>query len=59
MMNSFPPTGIYGYVSKTFIFKTTKDGDIHVDVAYPEVPDGPSMVLIHYHGGFLVRIKTV
>ncbi|KAH7010075.1 Alpha/Beta hydrolase protein [Ilyonectria destructans] len=54
MMDSFPPTGIDGYVSKTFIFKSTKDGDIHVDVAYPEVTDGTGTVLIHYHGGFLV-----
>lgn len=44
-----------GYITKTLSFKSTPDGDIKVDVTYPEKDDGsPATVLIHYHGGFLV-----
>ncbi|KAL2688980.1 hypothetical protein Neosp_003030 [[Neocosmospora] mangrovei] len=54
-MNSFPLAGFPGYTSKTFSYKTTSDGDISVDVVYPEETDGsPSTVLVHYHGGFLI-----
>lgn len=54
-MSSSPLAGFDGYTSQTLSYKTTSDGDISVDVVYPEETDGsPSTVLIHYHGGFLV-----
>ncbi|KAJ3500740.1 hypothetical protein NM208_g17081 [Fusarium decemcellulare] len=54
-MASFPLAGFDGYTSRTFSFKSTPDGDINVDVVYPEDSDGsPSTVLLHYHGGFLI-----
>ncbi|KAF4977437.1 hypothetical protein FDECE_18357 [Fusarium decemcellulare] len=54
-MTSFPLAGFDGYTSRTFSFKSTPDGDINVDVVYPEVSDdSPSTVLLHYHGGFLI-----
>ncbi|KAF9767220.1 hypothetical protein IL306_000231 [Fusarium sp. DS 682] len=44
-----------GYTFKTIPFKSGPDGDIVLDVVYPEDTDGsPSTVLIHIHGGFLV-----
>ncbi|KAF7555113.1 hypothetical protein G7Z17_g2458 [Cylindrodendrum hubeiense] len=56
-MNSFPLAGLDGYKSKTLSFKSTRDGDINVDVAYPELPGDveSSTVLLHYHGGFLAK----
>lgn len=57
-MNSFPLAGFPGYTSKTFSYKTTSDGDISVDVVYPEETDSSSStVLVHYHGGFLVSYQ--
>ncbi len=53
-MDSFPLAGFDGYKSKTLAYKTTQDGDILLDVVYPEVSGSvPSTVLLHYHGGFL------
>lgn len=44
-----------GYKSKTLTFKSTKEGEIKLDVAYPEVRTQlPAVVVLHYHGGFLV-----
>ncbi|KAH7121623.1 Alpha/Beta hydrolase protein [Dactylonectria macrodidyma] len=53
---SSPLTGIDGYKSQTLSYKSARDGDIKVDVAYPEATDADSTstVFLHYHGGFLV-----
>ncbi|KAH8880477.1 alpha/beta-hydrolase [Thozetella sp. PMI_491] len=54
-MVSLPDTGFQGYQSKTLTYKSTKDGDIKLDVVYPEdVRSSLRTVLLHYHGGFLV-----
>lgn len=55
-MDTFPLDGLDGYKSQTLSFKSTRDGDIKVDVAYPELTDdgSTSTVLLHYHGGFLI-----
>ncbi|KAL2680383.1 hypothetical protein Neosp_007981 [[Neocosmospora] mangrovei] len=53
--SSFPLEGFIGYTSQTVPFKTTSGGPINLDVVYPEKSDGSSaVVLLHYHGGFLV-----
>ncbi|RSL80989.1 hypothetical protein CEP51_006167 [Fusarium floridanum] len=53
--SSFPLEGFAGYMSRTVPFKTTSDGTINLDVVYPEESDGsPAVVLLHYHGGFLI-----
>lgn len=58
-MASSPFSGLKGYTSKTIPFKSGPDGDILLDVVYPEESDGkPSTVLIHIHGGFLVSFVT-
>lgn len=58
-MASSPFSGLEGYTSKTIPFKSGPDGDILLDVVYPEESDGkPSTVLIHIHGGFLVSFVT-
>ncbi|RSL58903.1 hypothetical protein CEP53_005994 [Fusarium sp. AF-6] len=55
LTSSFPLEGFAGYTSQTLPFKTTSDGTINLDVVYPEESDGsPAVVLLHYHGGFLV-----
>ncbi|KAF4343994.1 Arylacetamide deacetylase [Fusarium beomiforme] len=44
-----------GYTFKTIPYKSGPDGDIVLDVVYPEDTDGsPSTVAIHIHGGFLI-----
>lgn len=55
-MDSFPLSGLDGYKSKTLSFKSTRDGNIKLDVVYPEQIDdaSPSTMLLHYHGGFLI-----
>ncbi|KAH7121726.1 Alpha/Beta hydrolase protein [Dactylonectria estremocensis] len=54
-MTSSLLTGLDGYKSQTLTYKSTRDGDIKVDVAYPEATEADSStVLLHYHGGFLV-----
>lgn len=56
-MDSSPFLGLDGYTSKTFTYKSTPDGDINVDVVYPEKRDNsPATVLLHIHGGFLVNM---
>ncbi|KAF5250267.1 hypothetical protein FANTH_4544 [Fusarium anthophilum] len=41
--------------SRTIPYKSTPDGDIVLDVVYPEeADDSPTTVLIHIHGGFLI-----
>lgn len=56
-MDSFPLAGFDGYSSQTLSFKQTEEGDIQLDVVYPEISDGlSSTVVIHYHGGFLVYL---
>ncbi|KAI8715970.1 Abhydrolase-3 domain-containing protein [Fusarium sp. LHS14.1] len=53
--SSFPLEGFAGYTSQTVPFKSTSNGPINLDVVYPEESDGsPAVVLLHYHGGFLV-----
>ncbi|KAM6520190.1 hypothetical protein FALCPG4_013743 [Fusarium falciforme] len=53
--SSFPLEGFAGYTSQTLPFKITSNGPINLDVVYPEKSDGSSaVVLLHYHGGFLV-----
>ncbi|KAF5022713.1 hypothetical protein F66182_5261 [Fusarium sp. NRRL 66182] len=48
-------SSLEGYTSKTIPFKSGPEGDIVLDVVYPEESDGlPGTVLIHIHGGFLV-----
>ncbi|KAJ4327701.1 hypothetical protein N0V84_001808 [Fusarium piperis] len=55
LTSSFPLEGFAGYTSQTVPFKSTPDGTINADVVYPEKSDGsPAVVLLHYHGGFLV-----
>jgi hypothetical protein len=54
MTSSSPFSSLKGYTSKT-----GPDGDILLDVVYPEETDGlPSTVLIHIHGGFLARTSN-
>ncbi|KAM0343799.1 hypothetical protein ACHAPU_008228 [Fusarium lateritium] len=54
-MASSPFSNLKGYTSKTIPFKSGPDGDIFLDVVYPEETDDlPSTVLIHIHGGFLI-----
>ncbi|KAM0246452.1 hypothetical protein ACHAP5_004767 [Fusarium lateritium] len=54
-MASSPFSGLKGYTSKTVPFKSGPDGDILLDIVYPEETGGvPSTVLIHIHGGFLI-----
>lgn len=54
-MTSSPFSSLKGYASKTIPYKSGPDGDILLDVVYPEETGGlPSTVLIHIHGGFLV-----
>ncbi|KAM0551265.1 hypothetical protein ACHAPJ_008610 [Fusarium lateritium] len=54
-MSSSVYSSLEGYTSKTIPFKSGPDGDIVLDVAYPEETDGlPGTVLIHIHGGFLI-----
>ncbi|KAF4452595.1 arylacetamide deacetylase [Fusarium austroafricanum] len=54
-MASSPFSGLKGYKSQTIPFKKGPDGDIVLDVVYPEETDGsPATVLIHIHGGFLI-----
>jgi acetyl esterase/lipase len=49
-------SSLRGYTYKTIPYKSGPDGDIVLDVVYPEEADGsPTTVLIHIHGGFLVR----
>ncbi|RKK94543.1 hypothetical protein BFJ71_g8911 [Fusarium oxysporum] len=48
-------SSLRGYTYKTIPFKSGPDGDIVLDVVYPEEADGsPTTVLIHIHGGFLI-----
>ncbi|KAF4864921.1 Methylphloroacetophenone synthase [Colletotrichum siamense] len=56
MSCSFPLKGLAGYTSRTVPFKVISDGTtINADVVYPETSDGsPAVVLLHYHGGFLI-----
>ncbi|KPM44562.1 hypothetical protein AK830_g2034 [Neonectria ditissima] len=55
-MASFLLSSLDGYKAKTLTFKSIGDGDIKLDVVYPEKIDdaSPSTVLLHYHGGFLI-----
>ncbi|KAI3534665.1 hypothetical protein CSPX01_11960 [Colletotrichum filicis] len=42
-------------MSTNLPFKVTSDITINADVVYPEKSDGsPAVVLLHYHGGFLI-----
>lgn len=44
-----------GYKTKTVSYKSTQEGNINLEIFYPEaVSDSPRVVLLHYHGGFLV-----
>ena len=55
-MTSSPFSGLKGYTSKTIPYKSGPDGDILLDVVYPEETGGlPNTVLMHIHGGFLVN----
>ncbi|KAG8359379.1 hypothetical protein FVEN_g3053 [Fusarium venenatum] len=55
MTSSSPFSGLKGYTSKTIPYKSGPDGDVLLDVVYPEETEGlPSTVLIHIHGGFLI-----
>jgi hypothetical protein len=55
---AFP--GFPGYKSKSCIFKQSKDGDIQLDILYPEAESTvPATVVLHYHGGFLVSIVSL
>lgn len=50
-------SGFEGYVNKVLPFKTVDGLELKVDVLYPSTkPTSPPPVLIHYHGGFLVRL---
>jgi acetyl esterase/lipase len=51
-------SSLKGYTYKTIPYKSTPDGDIVLDVVYPEeADDSPTTVLIHIHGGFLVSLS--
>ncbi|KXH40229.1 hypothetical protein CSIM01_06407 [Colletotrichum simmondsii] len=55
MGSPFPMETLAGYTSRTVPFKVTSDITINADVVYPEKSDGsPAVVLLHYHGGFLI-----
>jgi hypothetical protein len=59
MTSSSPFPSLKGYTSKTIPYKSGPDGDILLDVVYPEETDGlPSTVLIHIHGGFLASTSN-
>jgi acetyl esterase/lipase len=50
-------SSLKGYTYKTVPFKSGPNGDIILDIGYPEDADGsPATVLIHIHGGFLVSL---
>ncbi|KAL0940081.1 uncharacterized protein CTRU02_206691 [Colletotrichum truncatum] len=54
-MTPLPEAALQGYQSKTFVYKSTSEGDILLDVLYPKECDGtPQTVVLHYHGGYLV-----
>ncbi|KAH7174766.1 Alpha/Beta hydrolase protein [Fusarium flagelliforme] len=54
-MSSSPFSGLKGYTSKTIPYKSGPDGDVLLDVVYPEETGGlPNIVLMHIHGGFLI-----
>ncbi|KAG8162923.1 hypothetical protein KVR01_007401 [Diaporthe batatas] len=55
MSSSFPLEAFTGYTSQTVAFSVTSHATINADVVYPEKSDGsPAVVLLHYHGGFLI-----
>ncbi|KAF4835181.1 Non-reducing polyketide synthase ausA [Colletotrichum tropicale] len=56
MASSFPLERLAGYTSRTVPFKVISgDTTINADVVYPVKSDGsPAVVLLHYHGGFLI-----
>lgn len=56
MMN--PLSRFQGYSSRTFTYKTVDTLELKLDVLYPLEPRPTATpVLLHYHGGFLVRYQ--
>jgi carboxylesterase type B len=48
-----------GYLTKTTTYKIIHSVNLELDIVYPqETSVDPVPVLIHYHGGFLVRTRS-